>query len=51
MGFARNIHEESGISHKMRDVGVALANCHVCRDVESQKTSESTDERKADGRD
>jgi hypothetical protein len=51
MSLARNIHEESGVGHKMRDVGVALANCHVCRNVESQKTSETTDERKTDGRD
>jgi hypothetical protein len=35
----------------MGDVGIALAELHVSRDVESQQTSEPTDEGETDGRD
>jgi hypothetical protein len=44
MAHAHIIHEESRISHKMRDIRVALASCDVSRDVESQQASETTDE-------
>jgi hypothetical protein len=44
MKWAHIIHEESRVSHEMRDIGVALASCDVTRDVESQQASETTDE-------
>lgn len=35
------LHEKCGISHQMRDIGVALADSGVARDVESQQASKS----------
>lgn len=45
------LHEESGESHEMGNVGVVLAQLHVSGDVEAQQASESTDNGETNSRD
>lgn len=32
----QDLHEESRVCHQMGDVGVALADCDISRDIEAQ---------------
>lgn len=45
------LHEKGGISHQMRDIGVALADSGVARDVKSQQATESGHQGQTNGRD